>query len=36
MYCFSELARLDPTNSITNNKFNSGELKLATKFEIAA
>ena len=36
MYCFSELTRLDPTNSITNNKFNSGELKLATKFEIAA
>lgn len=35
MYCFSELTRLDPTHSIKNNKFDSGELKLATKYEIA-
>ena len=35
MYCFSELTKLDPTHSIQNNRFDSGELKLATKYEIA-
>ena len=35
MYCFSELTKLDPTHSIENNKFDTGELKLATKYEIA-